>query len=98
MIEQVHKIIQKRVNNIGALKAWEVKIKDESVWNCWYRRVYQLLQVKAKRNPSNSQLKDNYDNFRILAKDWKKAVKEGTKIETEFIEWLQNCRKREVIE
>ena len=88
----------KTCKQYGALKAWEAKIKNESVWNCWYRRVYQSFQVKAKRNPDDLQHKKNYDNFRMLAKEWKKAVKDGTKTEEEFINWLQECRKMEVIE
>lgn len=88
----------KTCKQYGALKTWKDKIKDESVWNCWYRRVYQSLQVKAKRNPDKPQLRKNYDNFRMLAKEWKKAVKDGTKTEEEFINWLQECRKMEVIE
>ena len=39
------------------------------------------------------QLKKNFDNFRADANKWKKAIKDGTKTEEEFMNWLQEFRK-----
>ena len=83
----------KTCKQYGVQKTWNEKTKDENDWHCLYRRIYQSLQMKAKRNPSNPQLKENFDNFRIDANKWKKAVKEGTKTEKEFMKWLQDFRK-----
>jgi len=73
---------------------WREKVKDESDWHCLYRRVYQSFQMKAKRQPNNLQLKQNFDNFRADANEWKKAVKGGAKTEEEFMCWLQDFRKK----
>lgn len=83
----------KTCKQYGADKAWWIRTKDENDWYNLYRKIYQSFQVKAKRNPNNPQFKQNYDNFRANANEWKKAVKEGTKTEEEFMNWLQEFRK-----
>lgn len=83
----------KTCKQYGAEKAWTDRTKDENDWYNLYRKVYQSFQMKAKRNPNNPQLKQNFDNFRTDANEWKKAVKEGTKTEEEFMYWLQEFRK-----
>lgn len=72
--------------------AWREKTKDETDWHCLYRRVYQSLQMKSKRKPNDLLLKKFFEDFKIDAKEWKKAVKEGTKTEEEFMNWLQKFR------
>lgn len=72
--------------------AWNEKIKDETDWHCLYRRVYQSLQMKAKRKPNDQLLKKFFEDFKMDAKEWKKAVKEGTKTDEEFLYWLQEFR------
>lgn len=83
----------KTCKQYGADKAWWIRTKDENDWYNLYRKIYQSFQVKAKRNPNNPQFKQNYDNFRKEANEWKKAVKEGTKTEEAFMNWLQEFRK-----
>lgn len=83
----------KTCKQYGAEKAWTDRTKDENDWYNLYRKVYQSFQMKAKRNPNNPQLKQNFDNFRTDANKWKKAVKEETKTEEEFMKWLQDFRK-----
>ena len=84
----------KTCKQYGADRAWWIRTKDENDWYNLYRKIYQSFQVKAKRNPDNPQFKQNYDNFRADANEWKKAVKEGTKTEAEFMKWLQEFRKK----
>lgn len=83
----------KTCKQYGADKAWWIRTKDENDWYNLYRKVYQSFQMKAKRNPNNPQLKKNFDNFRADANKWKKAIKDGTKTEAEFMYWLQEFRK-----
>ncbi len=83
----------KTCKQYGAEKAWTNRTKDENDWYNLYRKVYQSFQMKAKRNPNNPQLKENFDNFRAEANKWKKTVKEETKTEEEFMNWLQEFRK-----
>lgn len=73
--------------------AWREKTKDETDWHCLYRRVYQSLQMKSKRKPNDLLLKKFFEDFKMDAKEWKKAVKAGAKTEEEFIYWLQEFRK-----
>lgn len=73
--------------------AWREKTKDETDWHCLYRRVYQSLQMKSKRKPNDALLKKFFEDFKIEAKEWKKAVKEGAKTEKEFMSWLQEFRQ-----
>lgn len=84
----------KTCKQYGADKAWWKRTKDENDWYNLYRKIYQSFQVKAKRNPNNPQFKQNYDNFRSNANEWKKAVKEGKKTEEEFMYWLQEFRNK----
>lgn len=84
----------KTCKQYGADKAWWIRTKDENDWYNLYRKIYQSFQVKSKRNPNNPQFKQNYDNFRAEANEWKKAVKDGTKTEEEFMNWLQEFRKK----
>ena len=84
----------KTCKQYGADKAWWIRTKDENDWYNLYRKIYQSFQVKAKRNPNNPQFKQNYDKFRANANEWKKAVKDGTKTEEEFMNWLQEFRKK----
>lgn len=72
--------------------AWNEKIKDEADWHCLYRRVYQSLQMKSKRKPNDLLLKKFFEDFKIDAKEWKKAIKEGKKTDEEFLYWLQEFR------
>jgi len=83
----------KTCKQYGAEKAWTDRTKDENDWYNLYRKVYQSFQMKAKRNQNNPQLKKNFDNFRADANKWKKAIKDGTKTEEEFMNWLQEFRK-----
>lgn len=83
----------KTCKQYGAEKAWTDRTKDENDWYNLYRKVYQSFQMKAKRNPNNTQLKQNFDNFRTDANKWKKAIKDKTKTEKQFMNWLQEFRK-----
>ena len=51
----------KTCKQYGAEKAWTDRTKDENDWYNLYRKVYQSFQMKAKRNPNNTQLKQNFD-------------------------------------
>ena len=72
--------------------AWNEKIKDETDWHCLYRRVYQSLQMKAKRKPNDQLLNKIFEDFKKDSKKWKKAIKECKKTDEEFLYWLQEFR------
>ena len=83
----------KNCKQYGKERKWLERTKDENDWYSLYRKVYQTFQKKAIRNPEHKESKQEFDNFRINANEWKKAVKEGTKTEAEFMKWLQDFRK-----
>lgn len=72
--------------------AWNEKIKDETDWHCLYRRVYQSLQMKAKRKPNDKLLNKIFEDFKKDSKKWKKEIKESKKTDEEFLYWLQEFR------
>lgn len=84
----------KNCKQYGKERKWLERTKDENDWYSLYRKVYQTFQKKAIRNPGHKESKQAFDNFRIEANSWKKAVKEGTKTEAEFMYWLQEFRKK----
>ena len=84
----------KNCKQYGKERKWLERTKDEKDWYSLYRKVYQTFQKKAIRNPGHKESKQEFDNFRIDANKWKKAVKEGTKTEKEFMNWLQKFRKK----
>lgn len=83
----------KTCKQYGKERKWLERTKNTTDWYSLYRKVYQTFQKKAIRNPEHKESKQNFDNFRINANEWKKAVKAGTKTEEEFINWLQEFRK-----
>lgn len=86
--------IAKNCKEYAIKQAWKMKIKDETDWHCLYRRVYQSLQINARRNPSHLKTQQKFEDFKIKAKDWKAAIKKGTKTEEDFIYWLQEFRNK----
>lgn len=83
----------KTCKQYGREKAWLDRIKDENDWYSLYRKIYQVFQKKAIRNPEHKESQKLFDDFRTESTKWKKAVKEGTKTEEEFMKWLQTFRK-----
>ena len=75
-------------------QAWQEKIKDETDWHCLYRRVYQSLQMKARRNKGHKPSEQKFEYFKEEAKKWKKEIKEHKKTDKEFVYWLQSFRQK----
>ncbi len=75
-------------------QTWLEKIKDETDWHCLYRRVYQSLQMKARRNEGHKPSKQKFEDFKKEAKEWKKEIKKHHKTDEEFVRWLQSFRKK----
>lgn len=75
-------------------QAWQEKIKDETDWHCLYRRVYQSLQMKARRNKGHKPSEQKFEYFKEESKKWKKEIKEHTKTDKEFVCWLQSFRQK----
>lgn len=84
----------KSCKQYGKERKWLERTKDESDWYSLYRKVYQTFQKKAIRNPDYKKAKQEFDNFRTNANEWKKALKGGTRTEKEFMNWLQEFRKK----
>lgn len=86
--------ISKTCKKYAIVQAWQEKIKDETDWHCLYRRVYQSLQMKARRNAGHKQSNQKFEDFKKEAKIWKKDIKEHKKTDKEFLNWLQSYRKK----
>lgn len=84
----------KSCKKYGITLTWQEKIKDEADWHCLYRRVYQSLQMKARRNEGHKPSEQKFEEFKKEAKNWKKEIKEHTKTDKDFVRWLQNYRQK----
>ena len=60
-----------------------------------HKQIYNIKRNKAKRC-ENIKLQQELDCFTSQAKQWKKAVKEQTKTETEYLEWLKSVKEKKV--
>jgi len=71
----------------GAQRAYEEKAsKDELTKE--YRKVYQALQMRAKRNPEDVP---GFEQWKEDATKWKRRLKRGKVTEEQFLDWLSEC-------
>lgn len=71
----------------GAQKAYAFKVSQDEVLK-ESRKVYQALQMRAKRNPEDAF---GFDLWKEHAADWKKSLKNGEVTPERFMEWLGTC-------
>ncbi|MDE6947559.1 MAG: hypothetical protein K2P14_10300, partial [Anaeroplasmataceae bacterium] len=77
----------------GPKSVYTKRYKDTEDWYSWYRKTYQLVQGRVRRNPE--KYKTNlFEDFKITTKQWIKDVKSGKKTENEFINYLKNYREK----
>lgn len=72
----------------GAQKAYEFKVSQDQVLK-ETRKVYQALQMRAKRNPD-----DDIYGFYLWKEDaakWKKELKAGKVTPERYMQWLSTC-------
>ena len=77
---------------IGPKLVYQQRYHDDDDWYSWYRKTYQMVQSRVRRNPEKykSQL---FENFKISTRQWISDVKSGKKTDVEFINWLKQYRE-----
>ncbi|GHV48373.1 hypothetical protein FACS189499_07660 [Clostridia bacterium] len=54
-----------------------------------YSNIYTVKQMRAKRHLGDLDCKKDFENFKEQSKEWKESVKNKTKSEKDYIQWLK---------
>ena len=54
-----------------------------------YRNVYQKLLLRTRRNPTNTQYEEDFNNFKQENIKLKKKIENGKITQTEYVKWLE---------
>ena len=80
----------KNCKQYGKEIKWLERTRDEKDWYSLYRRIYNRLYRRVERH---SEMKKDFDDFKIKTDNWKQLIKDSKKTEEEFMEWLQEFEK-----
>lgn len=78
---------------IGPKLIYQQRYHDDSDWYSWYRKTYQLIQNRVRRNPEKYKSK-LFEDFKRDTRQWIEDVKKGRKASSEFIQWLKQYREK----
>ena len=81
----------------GSQKLWYDKLKENKTMKL-YRNIYMAKQMLAKRNPDIKEYQQDFEQYKIESKEWKKDIKDGTKTEDEFVTWLKAVRGKKYLD
>ena len=79
----------KNCKQYGKEIKWLERTKDETDWYSFYRKVYQKLLLRTRRNPSNTKYAREFEIFKDDNNKWKENISKGVSTEKEYIEWLK---------
>lgn len=82
---------KKNCKEYGSQQAWKKTLANNEALGM-YRKLYMQKQMLAKRNPDIKKYINDFEDFKIQSKQWKKYVKDGTKTEKEFLKWLESVK------
>ena len=54
-----------------------------------YRNVYQKLLLRTRRNPTNTQYEEDFNNFKKENNELKKKVENGEIPQAKYVKWLE---------
>ena len=80
----------------GNRRLWYERQKDDEIASL-SRKIASAKGMLAKRNPDIPQYADSYEYFKEQRLIWIKAVKEGTKTQEEYKEWLLSMQSQKII-
>ena len=83
----------KTCREVGAINAYNEKLKKDEV-NLLYRRTLSAKKMLANRNPDIPIYLEKYEKWKKEANKFKQDVKNGTKTEEEFKQWIEETRKK----
>ena len=77
---------------IGPKLIYQERYHDNSDWYSWYRKTYQLVQGRVRRNQEKYKSK-LFEDFKRDSREWVEKVKKEEKTQDEFIQWLKRYRE-----
>lgn len=77
----------------GSQRTFEEKLKMDDAEKL-RRSVYQVMQMRVRRNPDVEIYKENFEQWKSDVAKWKTGIKKGTKTSEDFIKWLNDSKKR----
>ena len=77
----------KTCKEYGSYKAWSDNLKSDEVARK-YRNTYMKLQLLVKRNPTIASYKNKWEEYKTLAKQWQRNVKNGVKAKEDYLNWI----------
>ena len=77
----------------GSQRTFEEKIKLNEAEKL-RRSIYQAKQMRVRRNPDILSYRENFDKWKTDAARWKKDIKKGHRTSEEFIQWLNDCKRK----
>lgn len=85
----------KTCKKYGAEKQYQENLKNNEAMGL-YRKIYMSKQMLAKRNPDIKDYADSFEIFKTQSKQWKVGIKDNTKTEEEYVEWLKAVKEKKV--
>lgn len=76
---------------IGPKLIYQERYHDDSDWYSWYRKTYQVVQGRVRRNPKKYKSK-LFEDFKRDTRQWIEKIKNDEKTQDEFIQWLKQYR------
>lgn len=86
----------KTCKEYGARQAWRTTLKENETAGL-YRKIYMSKQMLCKRNPDVKEYTESFEKYKEQAKKWKANVKNGTKSEADYLEWLKAVKEKKVL-
>lgn len=85
----------KTCKEYGAYKQYQTNLKNNEAAGL-YRNIYQQKQMRVKRNLDIKEYQIDFEKFKQESKQWKQGIKNGSKTEVEFLEWLKQIKDKKV--
>lgn len=77
----------------GSQRTFEEKLKMDDAEKL-RRSVYQVMQMRVRRNPDIEIYKENFEQWKSDVAKWKAGIKKGTITSEDFIKWLNDSKKK----
>lgn len=87
--------VAKTCKEYGAIKSYHDNLKNNEAMGL-YRKIYMAKQMLARRNPDVKEYAKNFEEYKLISKQWKREIKEGIKTEAEYLEWLKAVKEKKV--
>ena len=77
----------------GSQRTFEEKLKMDDAEKL-RRSVYQVMQMRVRRNPDVENYKENFEQWKSDVAKWKAGIKKGNRTSEDFINWLNDSKRR----